>query len=421
MSHTTATATATTAQPTITKQKQEGGPMKSNATPVAQLSLFDTDPRLSPFAQVAVGADRTSGKIPCVHDGMTLDDAVLITGLPRQEAARRLHKMKASSDPKTFAQQYLSEGAGEQYQAGQASLPLTGTESIAGTGTKPEPATMENLPSAEIIKFPLSFGDDTRLVSNTFARCPVFAAVNERGFFKDWTVIYDDGKIKVEIKGDQLNQDDKDTFIHLLMKALEYPLGRDISFSVNEMLEGMRKHNHKDQRIKVFQEVDRLVTTSVRFTMAGKGSYVGHFLDDARTPLNQQDLPQHQRNITYRVNPKLARFFSPDLYTLFNYEDRLKLGRNCLAKWLHLWVIGHADQYPHKVETIREKCGSKTKDLKKFRQMLRASLDVLEGAGIITAWQINDDLVHMQRTPSAAQIEHLAKKPTNIPKKPPKK
>lgn len=342
MSHTTTTAaTATATQPTTTTQQRKGDTMKSNATPVAQLSLFDTDSRLSPFAQVAVGSDRASGKIPRVHDGMTLEDAVLITGLPRQEAAHRLHKMKTSSDPKAFAQQCLSEGAGEQYQTEQASPSPADTESIAEAGTQPEHATMENPPSAEIIQFPSPFGDGTHLVSSVLARCPIFAAVNERGYFKDWTVVYEVGKIKVEIKGDQLNQDDKDTFIHLLRKALEYPLGSEASISLNELLEGLGKHNHQDQQVQVCQDVDRLATTSFRFTIAGEQSYMGHFLDNTNTPLDQQALPQSHRNITYQLNPKLARF----LYTLYNDQERLNLSHN------HLTVISHAAQYPHKLET----------------------------------------------------------------------
>ena len=83
-----------------------------------------------------------------------------------------------------------------------------------------------------------------------------------------------------------------------------------------------------------------------------------------------------------------------------------------MAKWLHLWIEGNAEQYAHKVDTIREKCGSRDKTLKSFRQNLRKSLDLLKDVGIITDWRIDaaTDLVHIDRIPSATQLAHLNKK-----------
>ena len=68
-------------------------------------------------------------------------------------------------------------------------------------------------------------------------------------------------------------------------------------------------------------------------------------------------------------------------------------------------------QYPHKVETILRLCGSRLQDLKRFRQNLRAALDLLQAAGVIVAWRIDEaDLVHIERTPSESQQKHLANK-----------
>lgn len=357
---------------------------------------------LSPTARVMVEADRSRGRLPRYHEGMSVKDAAIITGLPEDEAGRRVAKYRDNNDDH-FRNLYLTQGAGERYQSEE---------------TQPKTPKQEIVPTAEIIQFPLPFGEETRAVSNPLARCALFAAVNEREYFKDWVTVLDTGDLKIEVKGEQLNQDDKDTFGQLVIMAQHKPFGSDVSVPANAALAGLGKHTRKEQRIQLFREIERQVTTSIRVTKKGEAVYTGHLLDDASTPLAQKLLPQHRRNITYRINPKLAYFFNPAFYTLYDQKERLKLGRNSLAKWLHLWIISHAEQYPHKVETIRQKCGSKTKDIHKFRQLLRVALDALKEAEIIRGWLItHDDFVLISREPSATQREHLTKKAAKAAKK----
>ena len=136
-------------------------------------------------------------------------------------------------------------------------------------------------------------------------------------------------------------------------------------------------------------------------------------LDDASTPQDQAELPRLRRHLAYRLNPRFARLYAESAYTLFDAQERIKLkGRGSeLAKWLYLWIIGNAEQYAHKVETIQRLCGSMTKELKHFREKLRQALDVLKAAGVILSWRINEkDLVIIERTPSESQQKHLANK-----------
>jgi hypothetical protein len=156
-----------------------------------------------------------------------------------------------------------------------------------------------------------------------------------------------------------------------------------------------------------------VVNGTLRITPPNADRYEGHFLDDATTPEDQKIQPRLRRHLSYRLNPKFAAFYSSAAYTLFDWQERARLkGRGSeLAKWLHLWLIGNAEQYPHKVETIRQLCGSRLKDLNLFRRNLRAALDLLKEAGIILSWSIDAaDLVHIERTPSPAQLAHLDRK-----------
>ena len=288
-------------------------------------------------------------------------------------------------------------------------------------------ATPDKLPTvAKILQFPLPFDEDTRAVSNSLARGSLFAAVKERQFFKQYCLVGEVQGVKVEFKGEQLNQDDHDTLLQLIAMANHKAFGVDICQTVNAVLRGIGRTTHQEQRRQLFDQISRLVSGTIRLTSPNT-RYEGHLLDDASTPHDQAELPQHRRHITYRLNPKFARLYAESSFTLFDTQERSRLkGRGSeLAKWLHLWIIGNAEQYPHKVETIRELCGSNTRDLKEFRRQLRRALDLLKEAGIITAWQIDPrpatetggDLVTIEHIPSESQQKHITQKASRKPRK----
>jgi len=282
-------------------------------------------------------------------------------------------------------------------------------------------ATPEKLPTAaKILQFPLPFDEDTRAVSNSLARGSLFAAVKERQFFKQYCLVGEVHGVKVEFKGEQLNQDDHDTLVQLVAMANHKAFGVDICQAVNAVLRGIGRTTHQEQRRQLFDQISRLVSGTIRLTTPST-RYEGHLLDDASTPHDQAELPQYRRHIAYRLNPKFARLYAESSFTLFDIQERGKIkGRGSeLAKWLHLWIIGNAEQYKHKVETIRELCGSTIKDIHSFRQTLRRALDLLKEAGIITAWQIDpqSDLVTIERTPSESQQKHITQKASRKPRK----
>ena len=275
---------------------------------------------------------------------------------------------------------------------------------------KPEP---EKRQPAKILQFPLPFGEDTRAASNPLARCALFAPVKERQFFKGYIYVGTVNGVIIEFAGEQLNQDDHDALLQLVRMALHKEYGIDVEQAVNAVLAGLGRHNHQEQRTQLFEQISRLVRGTLRLTSPKGMRYEGHLLDDATTPEDQKVLPRLRRHLAYRLNPKFSFLYDSTAYTLFDWGLRLKIkGRGSeLAKWLHLWIESNAEQYAHKVETIRQLCGSKDKTLFSFRQSLRRALDLLKDAGIITAWRIDEsDLVHIERTPSPAQLAHIAKK-----------
>ena len=225
----------------------------------------------------------------------------------------------------------------------------------------------------------------------------------------------------IEWKGEQLNQDDHDTLLQLIKMALHKPFGVDVVQSVNAVLKGLGRQTRQTQRQQFFREVDRLMSGTIRVTPKGGASYGGHLINDIVTPQDQQTEPQFKRFFSYQLNPKLAKHYENSAYTLIDWQDRVKLkGRGGeFAKWLQLFIESHAQQYPHRVETIRQLCGSNDKTLKSFRQKLRQSVDLLKEAGIIAAWQIDpqSDFVTIERTPSESQQKYITKKASRKPRK----
>lgn len=332
-----------------------------------------------------------------------------------------MSKKTKAEDPEADAAAVLGStitaafpGMNEDLRQTLASMGATLAVNNPAAGHEPTAQDAAALP-AKILQFPLPFGDDTRAVSNALARGSLFAAVKERQFFKAYEIVGQVDGVKIEYKGEQLNQDDHDTFLQLIAMANHKAFGLDICQPVNPVLRGIGRTTHQEQRRQLFDQMSRLVSGTIRLTTPNY-RYEGHLLDDASTPHDQAMLPQFRRHLAYRLNPKFARLYAQSAYTLFDLQERHKLaGRGSeLAKWLHLEIIGHAQHYALKVDTIRQRSGSTTKDLKKFRQILRQALDLLKGAAIITAWQIDkdSDLVTIERTPSPSQQKHLTKKAT---------
>ncbi len=123
------------------------------------------DERLSVFGRIAVDADRQMGKPPRFHDGMTLEDALILTGLPHEEAGRRIRAMKTDSNPKLYAEHWLSEGAGERYLAEQA----------AAETEQKQPDSHNPPEKTKAIQRSLYIPDQARPVSNDMARSALFS------------------------------------------------------------------------------------------------------------------------------------------------------------------------------------------------------------------------------------------------------
>lgn len=118
--------------------------------------------------------------------------------------------------------------------------------------------------------------------------------------------------------------------------------------------------------------------------------------------------------IALRLSPKINELYENNSYTRIQWGLRSSL-RGCpLAQWLHGYYATHAKPHPVRIETLKKMSGSNTISLGKFRQLLNKALDKLGTAsaehGQKFTYQIDDELVRVNKRPSPSQERHLAKR-----------
>jgi hypothetical protein len=269
---------------------------------------------------------------------------------------------------------------------------------------KPKPEQKPKKSDNNVIQFALALPERTRAVSNATVRAALFAAVQgeSRELFNDVTLASQDG-VKIIFSGEQLNQDDHDVFMQLVFMAIDKPLGDDITVSASAILAGLGRGRGGKEHDRLKEEIRRLIKGTVDIKCNGL-HFIGHLINDA---LQDETLPTHQRHWTYQLNPKMAVLFGRNQYTLIDWEQRKQLKQKDLARWLHLYFASHANPFPVSVEFLRNISGSKTKELKKFRENLKKALESLKEIGFITSWYIDKDtdLVHVKRVTSLTQSQ----------------
>jgi hypothetical protein len=318
-------------------------------------------------------------------------------------APAALKKPDETSSAAAILEQQILETAPDldrQLMRGLASLGAhMKTKPERQTTTKPAP---QPKPTAQIIQLPL-WPEQTRGTPNTFLRGALFAAIQgkERRALKGELLACQKGQ-SVRFTGWQLDQSDLDVWEQAAELARSHPLGNVCHFKITAFLRALGRNTGKSDREWLKNSFRRLMAAGVEITY-DRYTYGGAMLEF----FQDEDADAY----VIRLNPTILNMYKAG-WTAIDWATRKKLRRKPLALWLHGWLSSNAENYPVKVETLHSLSGSQTKDLKKFRQNLRAAIDQLKDAGIITAWNIDpdSDLVTIDRTPSPAQIRHRIKK-----------
>jgi len=256
--------------------------------------------------------------------------------------------------------------------------------------------------SADIVQLPL-WPDATRGTPNSFLRGALFAAIQgkDREYLKGQLLATRDG-IKIRFTGMQLDQSDLDVWEQAAELARSQPLGNVCFFKIHAFLKALGRNTGKRDHEWLKDVFRRLMSSGVEITH-GRYTYGGSMLE----------FTHDENDAVYALclNPKILSMYKAG-WTAIDIETRQKLRRKPLALWIHGYLSGDAENYSTKLETLHRLSGSKTKELRKFKQNFKAAIADIEAAtdGRMGGSIDENNLVDWKRQPTLAQARHIAKK-----------
>lgn len=268
---------------------------------------------------------------------------------------------------------------------------------------KPAKKSVKKAIASDIqVKLPL-WPEATRGLPNAILRNALFGISRERKIYKKRTMIASLEGYEIKFKGETFNQTDLDVLEAMLSLAMPHPLGKKVEFSVHSLLQDLGRNKSGEQHEQFKEQIARLIGGVVEITNTKLNlSFIGTLVHKAYRDENSG------RYVVIFDKDILNLFDSG--YTLIDWQQRMALGQNNLAKWLHRFYSTHTAPFAYKVETLLNLCGSTT-TTKEFKRKLKQSLEDLVKVGAIQSWDIDqNDLVHIKRTPEPTQVKRLTRK-----------
>lgn len=239
----------------------------------------------------------------------------------------------------------------------------------------------------------------TRGIPNAILRGALFGIGRERKVHKKRTLVASVEGYEIRFKGETFNQTDLDVLESMLHLAMPHPLGKKVEFSVHTFLQNLGRKTSGEQHEQFKEQISRLIGGVVEITDIKAGvTFMSTLVQKAYRD------EKTGRYVVIFDKDMLALYESG--YTLIDWQQRMALGQSNLAKWLHGFYASHASPFDYKVETLLHLSGSTTTH-KAFKVALKKALAELVTVGAIQSWDINDDLVHIERIPTASQSKHL--------------
>lgn len=252
----------------------------------------------------------------------------------------------------------------------------------------------ERRASAQIIQLPL-WPEAKRGTPNSFIRSALFAAIQskDRVFLKEATVASQKG-ITVKFTGEQLNQEDLSVWETLAHLARSDPLGQVSEFSAHSLLKSLGMHTGLSQHKQLHSTIVRLAACAVEITHESR-TYFGSLIKSG----TKDAVTSHYR---VELNRELIRLFGDSQWTAVDWRQRQRLRGKHLAQALHAFYSSHRQPFPIKIESLREYVGSRNLQKAGFKTKLRAALEELVEIEFLAWFEIDGDVVTVNRVAPAA-------------------
>lgn len=261
-----------------------------------------------------------------------------------------------------------------------------GTDNAVPDAVLDDPA----IDARELPEYIPIISEQKRAVPNAILRSSLFGVVGKGNRKYEENVLKATVQgLTVKFTGKQLDQADLDVYLECVRRCAKHPLGELVRFSIYDFLKSIGRSTGKSDHDWVKSCLTRLFVCGIEIG-DGRFFYEGHLI-------NEKYRDEKTGEFVIALNPKIAAFFSGEVWTGLLLRERNSLKGKPLAQWLHGFYSSHENPFPYRVETIKELCGSEVSVLWKFRQMLKKSLiDLSTGTGW-QCWIDGGDLVNVRK------------------------
>ena len=211
------------------------------------------------------------------------------------------------------------------------------------------------------------------------------------------------GDYQITYTGHQLDQADLDTWeaiVHMARKDL----GKPVAFKNKPMLEDMGKGSGKSQREWLLNSLSRLTACEVEIKH-GDVAYAGSLIQE-----HGRDDKTGMHYVV--VNKRIASLYwasenNGGSYSVMRREERSKLAKKQLAKWLHGFMANSNKPLAFAIAKLQELSGSRYSQERDFRAAINEAAadvsEVVKGKTLIVKWDLRRRNVTLAMVPQALQ------------------
>jgi TrfA protein len=233
--------------------------------------------------------------------------------------------------------------------------------------------------------------DDKRGAPNSFLRSALFAAIQskDRVDFKEKILFSQDG-ITIRYTGEQLNQEDLIVWLTLVDLAKQHPLGTECSFTANGILKHMGMDTSGQSHERLRKSILRMTACAV-VIKSDNYSYGGSIIGDFT-------IREHDKSYMVTLNRKIIKLFNEADWTGLEWKQRGLLSRKPLALALHGYYSSHEKPLAVSIEFLLSITGSMNKQRSDFKRKTRTALEELIKINFLKSYEIDDNIVKVERT-----------------------
>jgi hypothetical protein len=257
--------------------------------------------------------------------------------------------------------------------ARQLSKPKATPTPVVVTPAPPLPTTLPHWP------------DHRRAAPSAALRSALFPALGRVKRRRLWDEpIFAVGDVVVTFRGEQLDQSDLDIYLEILHLLR----GRgEVSFTAHAMLKALGKSTGRSDHEWLRDVILRLAGGLVRIKLPDHPEYFGSLVDGG---FRDDATGQY----VLSVNSKLARLVGA-AWSSLDIGQRRAL-RTPTAKALHAYLSSHRNPGPHRLDTLVGIAGLTGA---KAKATIQKALEALQGAGFLSGYVVDGDLVTPRLAP----------------------